>query len=113
MQQARNGIARIAAAAVGAAILSGAVVVSTAVVADRLKTGLAAGTERTHITQSHQIDRTNKGDALNVKRDAPSAMLPGCESAFSLPSPESLTRTPSRCLTETRPLADRKFVALH
>ena len=31
---------------------------------------------------------------------APTAPLPGCESAFARPSPESLTRTPSRCMTE-------------
>lgn len=31
---------------------------------------------------------------------APSAPPPGCESAFARPSPEFLTRTPSRCVTE-------------
>jgi hypothetical protein len=114
MTRSKNGIGRVVAVALGAAIASGTVVVSTAVVADRLEAASIVRKSQPELAQSHQVDRTNKGDALTVSRDTPpSAMLPGCESAFSLPSPESLTRTPSRCMTELVAPATTRVASLY
>jgi hypothetical protein len=43
---------------------------------------------------------TTKVERVPVESTGPSAPLHGCESAFARPSPESLTRTPSRCVTK-------------
>ena len=50
-----------------------------------------------------------KVERVPIESTGPSAPLHGCESAFARPSPESLTRTPSRCVTE---LPSSKFASV-
>jgi hypothetical protein len=50
-----------------------------------------------------------KVERVPVESTGPSTPLHGCESAFARPSPESLTRTPSRCVTE---LPSSKFASV-
>ena len=53
-----------------------------------------------------------KVERVPAESKAPSAPLHGCESAFARPSPESLIRTPSRCVTELPSPIVTNFAAL-
>jgi hypothetical protein len=55
-------------------------------------------------TQATQVER------MPVEEAGPSAPPHGCESAFASPSPESLTRKPSRCVTQLE--HSERFAAL-
>jgi hypothetical protein len=63
-------------------------------------------------TETTKVERVPVEGRVPVESKAPTARLPGCESAFARPSPESLTRKSSRCVTELPSPKVTNFAAL-